>query len=138
MGEKKRDYSTIVATRYDRDVTDLHFLDNRNVDHGSIRDPALQYQRSSLSSSSPPEHCAGRKYPPTRPAIQSSDQLRLQIERRRANDFNFKGYNLIILTDSKPDEESKTEMKSPTKKTQELTVRVQTNSEKDRVGGEST
>ena len=91
------DYSTSVATKYDPDGIDVHFLNNRPANQDNVKDQAVAVdilQRMELKGSTPlydqlSRHLTGY----------------LKKFNSRGDDFNFKGYNLIVLTDGEPNEE---------------------------------
>lgn len=90
-------YSSALATRYDTDGIDIHFLNNKTANDNNIKDEAIAvniHRQITLRGSTPI-------------LDQLSRHLRDYIRRFKAaqDDINFKGYNLIVLTDGQPDEE---------------------------------
>ena len=91
------DYSTRLATSYDPDGIDVHFLNNKTANQDNVKDQAVAvdiHQRILLKGSTPlyeqlSRHLTGY----------------LKKFNRRGDNLNFKGYNLIILTDGQPNEE---------------------------------
>ena len=91
------EYSTVVATRYDTDGIDIHFMNNVNANQDNVKDPqvAVNIHRDiELKGSTP-----------TRDRL--SRHLGGYLQRFRANQSNdtFKYYNLIVLTDGEPNPE---------------------------------
>ena len=94
MVKKILDYSTSLATSYDPDGIDVHFLNNRSVNQDNVKDQAVAvdiHRRIVLRGSTPLYD-------------QLSKHLQSYLKKfsSRGDDFNFKGYNLIILTDGEP------------------------------------
>ena len=95
--KKILDYSTSLATSYDPDGIDVHFLNNKTANQDNVKDQAVAvdiHQRIALRGSTPlydqlSRHLTGY----------------LKKFNGRGDDFNFKGYNLIILTDGEPNKE---------------------------------
>ena len=92
--KKILDYSTALATTYDPDGIDVHFLNNKSANQDNVKDQAVAvdiHQRIVLRGNTP-----------------LYDQLSRHITgylkkfQGRGDDFNFKGYNLVILTDGEP------------------------------------
>lgn len=89
-------HSTSIATSYDTDGIDIHFLNNKTANQDNVKDQAVAvdiHQRITLKGNTPlkdqlSKHLTGylKKY------------------KRRGDDLNSKGYNLIILTDGQPNE----------------------------------
>ena len=95
--KKILDYSTALATRYDTDGIDVHFFNNKGQNEDKVRDPVVARQihrRVTLRGSTPT-------------LDQLSRHLMDYLRRFRAgrDNFNFKGYNLIVLTDGEPNED---------------------------------
>lgn len=96
--KKILDYSTTVATDYDPDGIDVHFLNNKTANRNNIKDPAIAvevHQNIVLRGSTPI-------------LDQLSRHLNSYVDRfkrRKAEEINFKGYNLIVLTDGEPNRE---------------------------------
>lgn len=90
------DYSTSVATSYDPDGIDVHFLNNKTANQDNVKDQAVAvdiHQRIVLRGNTPlydqlSRHLTGY----------------LKKFKGRGDDFNFKGYNLIVLTEGEPNE----------------------------------
>lgn len=96
--KKILDYSTAVATHYDPDGIDVHFLNNKSANQDNIKDPAIAvavHQNIVLRGNTPILDQLSRHL----------NNYIYKFERRRADDLNFKGYNLIILTDGEPNKE---------------------------------
>lgn len=90
-------YSLALATQYDPDGIDIHFLNNKTANVNNIKDQAIAveiHRQITLRGSTPI-------------LDQLSRHLNDYLRRFKAaqDDFNFKGYNLIILTDGEPDRE---------------------------------
>lgn len=89
-------YSLALATQYDPDGIDIHFLNNKTANRNNIRDQAIAvdiHRQITLRGSTPILDQLSRHL---------NDYLR---RFKSAQDFNFKGYNLIVLTDGEPDPE---------------------------------
>lgn len=89
-------YSLAKATQYDTDGIDIHFLNNRTANVNNIKDQAVAveiHRQIALRGSTPILDQLSRHL---------NDYLR---RFRLSNDMNFKGYNLIVLTDGEPDQE---------------------------------
>ena len=91
------DYSTVVAARYDQDGIDIHFMNNTNSNQDSVKDPEIA-KKLHLGVEL-------RGNTPTRDRL--SRHLGAYLQRFKAANFSpdFKGYNLIILTDGEPNPE---------------------------------
>ncbi|MCJ1423906.1 hypothetical protein MMC29_001791 [Sticta canariensis] len=90
--------STTVAMCYDPDGVDMHFFNNKNANQDNIKDPVIAeeiHQNIELRGNTPLLHQLSEHL----------DCYRRIFETRNADEINFKGYNLIILTDGKSDEE---------------------------------
>lgn len=89
-------YSLAVATQYDTDGIDIHFLNNRSANANNVKDQAIAveiHRQITLRGSTPI-------------LDQLSRHLNDYVRRFTAQDeMNFKGYNLIVLTDGDPDPE---------------------------------
>lgn len=90
-------YSLALATQYDTDGIDIHFLNNKTANGNNIKDQAIAvelHQQITLRGSTPILN-------------QLSRHLNDYLRRFNAaqDPFNFKGYNLIVLTDGEPDPE---------------------------------
>ena len=89
-------HSTSIATAYDPDGIDVHFLNNKNANQDNVKDQAVAveiHQGIALKGSTPlydqlSKHLTGY----------------LKKFNGRGDDINFKGYNLIVLTDGEPNE----------------------------------
>ena len=91
------DYSIVVAARYDPDGVDIHFMNNIEVNQDSIKDSKIAttlHRRVELKGCTPTLDKLSR-------------HLGGYYQRFKAADFStdFKGYNLIVLTDGEPDPE---------------------------------
>lgn len=89
------DYSTAVATSYDPDGIDVHFFNNHTANQDNVKDPALavEIHRNIMLKGNTPIR------------DQLSRHLNAYLRRyhgRPEDDLNFKGYNLIVLTDGEP------------------------------------
>lgn len=87
------DQATIVATSYDLDGIDIHFLNNTMANTDNVKDQAVAadiLQNIVLRGSTP---IINELYQ------HLDDYIR---KFRRTDKLNFKGYNLIILTDGEP------------------------------------
>ena len=96
--KKILDYSTTVATSYDPNGIDVHFFNNRTANQDNVRDAALAveiHQNIILRGSTPIRDQLSRHL---------NGYLR-KFRGRHEDDLNFKGYNLIILTDGEPNPE---------------------------------
>ena len=96
--KKILDYSTTVAMLYDPDGIDVHFLNNKTANRNNIKDPAIAvevHQNIVLKGSTPILDQLSRH-------LKSYVQM---FNSRRAEEINFKGYNLIVLTDGEPNPE---------------------------------
>lgn len=89
-------YSLKMATQYDTDGIDIHFLNNKTANTDNIKDQAIAveiHRQITLRGSTPI-------------LDQLSRHLNGYLHKfRQSNDINFKGYNLIVLTDGEPDPE---------------------------------
>lgn len=89
-------YSLELATLYDTDGIDIHFLNNRSANANNVKDQAIAveiHRQITLRGSTPI-------------LDQLSRHLNDYVRRFTAQDeMNFKGYNLIVLTDGDPDPE---------------------------------
>ncbi len=99
--QKILNYSIVMATRYDTNGVDVHFMNNTKANQDELRDPdiAVKVHRGiELRGSTP-----------TRDRL--SRHLKAYLQRFKAADFSadFKGYNLIVLTDGEPNPESEDE-----------------------------
>ena len=91
------DYSTVVATTHDPDGIDVHFLNSHSANRDNVKDLAVAeriHHDVILQGSTPMLDQLSRHL----------DNYLLRFEKNR-HVLNFKGYNLIILTDGKPDED---------------------------------
>ena len=91
------DYSTTVATRYDPDGIDVHFMNNTRANQDRIKDPEIAtkiHHGIELRGNTPTLDRVSR-------------HLSGYIQRFRAENYaaDFKGYNLIVLTDGEPSPE---------------------------------
>ena len=95
------DYSTVVATRYDRDGIDVHFMNNDTANQDGVRDlkTAVQLHRG----------IELRGNTPTLDRLSRHLRAYLQAFGKADYDVNFKGYNLIVLTDGEPNAEEEDE-----------------------------
>ena len=96
--KKILDYSTAVATDYDPDGIDVHFLNNKTANRNNIKDRAIAvevHQNIVLRGTTPILDQLSRH-------LNSYVQM---FKNRRAEEINFKGYNLIVLTDGEPNPE---------------------------------
>lgn len=90
-------YSLRLATQYDTDGIDIHFLNNRSANVDNVKDQAIaveSHRQITLRGSTPILN-------------QLSRHLNNYLRKFKAaqDDFSFKGYNLIVLTDGEPDPE---------------------------------
>lgn len=95
--QKILDHSTAVASRYDEDGIDVHFMNNVNANRDKIKDPEIAIQL---------HH--GIELRGSTPTLDKlSRHLKGYLQRFKAANFSadFKGYNLILLTDGEPNEE---------------------------------
>lgn len=92
------EYATVVATNYDPDGIDIHFLNNTTAGEDNIKDPSVAsevHRKVALRGNTPIRE-------------QLSKHLRSYLakyKKRNENDMNFKGYNLVVLTDGEPNED---------------------------------
>ena len=89
--QKILNYSTVVATRYDTNGIDVHFMNNIKANQNEVKDPDTAvkiHQNIELRGSTP-----------TRDRL--SRHLKRYLQKFEAEDWSaeFKGYNLIVLTD---------------------------------------
>lgn len=99
--QKILDYSTVMAARYDPDGIDIHFMNNTRANQDNIRDPKIAtmlHHGIELRGSTP-----------TRDRL--SRHLGAYLQRFKATDYSpeFKGYNLIVITDGEPNPEDEDE-----------------------------
>ena len=90
-------YAAQKATIYDTDGIDIHFMNNTTASEDHIRDPvrAANVHRNIVLKGNTPIH------------QQLSKHLKSYLKKYRNrddDDINFKGYNLIVLTDGEPNE----------------------------------
>ena len=95
--QKILDYSIVVVTRYDPDGVDVHFMNNTRANQDSIKD--------SRFATTLHHGIELRGNTPTLDRL--SRHLKSYYQRFKAADFSkdFKGYNLIVLTDGEPNPE---------------------------------
>lgn len=92
------DYSTAVATSYDPDGIDVHFFNNTTANQDNVRDRAVAvhiHRNIFLKGNTPIRDQLSRHL---------NNYLR-KYRKRSEDDINFKGYNLIVLTDGEPNPE---------------------------------
>lgn len=92
------DYSTTVATHYDPDGIDVHFLNNIRSNMDNVRDSEVAgriHHNIDLQGATPMLDQLSRHL----------DNYLFRFQENR-HVLNYKGYNLIILTDGEPDHES--------------------------------
>ena len=92
------DYSTAVAALYDPDGIDVHFFNNIAKNQDNVKDPAVAveiHQNIYLKGNTPIRDQLSRHL---------NGYLK-KYRRRPEDDLNFKGYNLIVLTDGEPNPE---------------------------------
>ena len=91
------DYSTEVAVRYDQDGIDIHFMNNTSSNQDSVKDPEIATKIH--------HGVELRGNTPTRDKL--SRHLGVYLQKFRAANYSpdFKGYNLIVLTDGEPNPE---------------------------------
>ena len=99
--QKILDYSIVMATRYDPDGVDIHFMNNTKANQDSIKDSNFAttlHHGIELRGSTPTLDRLSR-------------HLKGYYQKFKAADFSteFKGYNLIVLTDGEPDPEDEDE-----------------------------
>lgn len=99
--QKILNYSTVVATRYDTNGIDVHFMNNTKANQDDVKDAAIVvkiHQGIELRGSTPTKDRLSR-------------HLRGYLQKFKAVDFSaeFKGYNLIVLTDGEPNSEFENE-----------------------------
>ena len=95
--QKILDYSTVVATRYDSDGIDVHFMNNVNANKDNVKDPDVAVKivhGIELKGNTPTLNRLSR-------------HLGGYYQRFKAADFSvdFRYYNLIVLTDGEPNTE---------------------------------
>ena len=95
--QKILDYSTVVATQYDPDGIDVHFMNNTRANEDNVTDPEIAVQLH--------HGIELRGNTPTLDRL--SRHLKDYLQKFEAANFsaNFKGYNLILLTDGEPNPE---------------------------------
>lgn len=92
------DYSTAVATSYDPDGIDVHFFNNTTANQDNIRDRAVAVEIH--------RNIFLKGNTPIRDQLSRHLNSYLRKYRRRPEDhLNYKGYNLIVLTDGEPNPE---------------------------------
>ena len=91
------DYSTVMAARYDPDGIDVHFMNNTRANQDGIKDPKTASQLH--------QGIELRGNTPTLDRL--SRHLKTYLQNFKAANYspNFKGYNLIVLTDGEPNPE---------------------------------
>ena len=92
--KKILDYSTAVATNYDPDGIDVHFLNNKNANQNRVKDRALAVEIH--------RKIALRGNTPIRDQLSKHLHNYLNEYKRHKDELNPKGYNLILLTDGEP------------------------------------
>ena len=99
--QKILDYSIVMAARYDPDGIDIHFMNNIKANQNSIKD--------SKFATTLHHGIELRGNTPTLDRL--SRHLGGYYQRFKAADFStdFKGYNLIVLTDGEPNPEEEDE-----------------------------
>lgn len=95
-------YSTVMATRYDKDGIDIHFMNNTTANQDNVKDPdvaAKIHRGIELKGSTPTLARLAR-------------HLNGYLQKFQAADFSadFKCYNLIVLTDGEPNSEYEDEI----------------------------
>lgn len=86
--------SMALATQYDQNGIDIHFLNNRSANVNNVKDQAIAVEIH--------RHITLRGSTPIRDQL--SRHLNDYLYRfKNQNEMNFKGYNLIVLTDGDPD-----------------------------------
>lgn len=95
--KKILDYSTVVATRYDTDGIDIHFLNNTKASENHVKDPQVARQI----------HHGIRLRGNTPLLDRLSRHLKGYMKEYKESGWSLdhKCYNLIVLTDGKPNEE---------------------------------
>lgn len=96
--KKILDYSTTIATYYDPDGIDVHFLNNRTAGKNDIKDQAVAvdiHQNIVLKGNTPILDRLSRHL----------SRYLNKLHAPGADPVDFKGYNLIILTDGEPKSE---------------------------------
>ena len=99
--QKILNYSTVVATRYDTNGIDVHFMNNIKANQDNVRDPEIAVKIH--------HDIELRGSTPTRDRL--SRHLKVYLQEFRDANFSasFKCYNLIVLTDGEPNPESEDE-----------------------------
>ena len=95
--QKILDYSTVVATRYDPDGIDVHFMNNTNASRDNIIDPIVavnMHHGIQLKGNTP-----------TRDRLARHLGAYLQKFKAEGYSKDFRYYNLIVLTDGEPNPE---------------------------------
>ncbi len=97
-------YSTAMATRYDQDGIDVHFMNNTSANRDNVKDPKTAvtlHHGIELRGSTPTLDRLSR-------------HLSSYMQDFKAANFsaNFKSYNLILLTDGEPNPEYESESDS--------------------------
>ena len=92
------DYSTSVATKYDPDGIGVHFFNNTTANQDHVKDPAVavEIHRNLFLKGDTPIRDQLSRY--------LNSYLR-KYHKRSEGDLDFKGYNLIVLTDGEPNPE---------------------------------
>ncbi len=95
--QKILNYSTEMATRYDQDGIDVHFMNNFSANQDGVKDPKIAAQLH--------HGIELRGNTPTLDRL--SRHLKLYLQKFKAANYSadFKGYNLILLTDGEPNRE---------------------------------
>ena len=94
-------YSTVVAARYDSDGIDVHFMNNIRSNRDGVKDP---------KDATRIHHGIDlRGNTPTRDRVSRHLGSYLQKFKDAKYSPDFKGYNLIVLTDGEPNPESEDE-----------------------------
>lgn len=89
--QKILNYSTVMATRYDTNGIDVHFMNNIKANQNEVKDPKIAakiYQNIELRGGTP-----------TRDRLSRHLGSYLQKFKAKSWSADFKGYNLIVLTD---------------------------------------
>ena len=95
--KKILDYSTVMATRYDPDGIDVHFMNNTDANQDNVTDPVVAariHHGIELKGNTPTLNRLSR-------------HLGGYFQRFKATNFSydFRYYNLIVLTDGEPNPE---------------------------------
>lgn len=95
--QKILNYSTTMATRYDTDGIDVHFMNNTKASQDNVKDPDIAVRIH--------DGIELRGNTPTLDRL--SRHLSRYLQKFKAADFSayFKCYNLIVLTDGEPNPE---------------------------------